>query len=656
VKYKFFIVLLVLINQIADAQPNVCINPPAGFQKGGDFDIIVQRNGADVVDNYLCIPEKVAVEQIGVINKSSFTNNSIRYIFGVDYATIIPANIPFTSSITVDGQSAGEFWIMQIGEEAGQKKLNCKKIQVDASDRPKVELSSCNNQNIALKIETANPVSYYTINWSDGKLPEKIDYTNAPITVQHIYTSSASNSIEVLAVYENTQLNKTCNSIPIKITPPSIFHISSLETQDFGNQVNAILKIKNPTNEKLDIQISDDGGIIYKDYGSTTLSTYMVGNLAKNETCFRLKYKNSTSCTYESPPICSISPKADNSQYGQIDLNWNSTGINTIYDVKRIGGIAFTANGLTKTNYSDKKPECSGNYLYQIIGKYKDNLGNEVSVLSYQVRSNANFNQNLLSKQALVATVLNDGRPQLNILDATGTPTYIIYRSINGQNYTKISETPENQFTDIGNANVNKYCYYINYIDACNTLSPNSSISCTIFLEGNPQQLTWNKPSDNAQTQISYQIIEVPDNNILTTQAGEIYAALNPQKQQQQYQIIANITFAVAGKIYQTQSVSNIVQIDFTTKIYLPNTFTPNNDNFNDTFEIKGDITSIKDFEILIYNQWGKLIFESNDMNDAWNGTLNGAKVKEGTYAYRIHFKDKFGLVYNQNGQLLLLK
>ena len=56
--------------------------------------------------------------------------------------------------------------------------------------------------------------------------------------------------------------------------------------------------------------------------------------------------------------------------------------------------------------------------------------------------------------------------------------------------------------------------------------------------------------------------------------------------------------------------------------LYIPNSFTPNqSDKINNIFLPKG--IGIKDYELKIYNRWGKLFFTSNDLNIGWDGTTN---------------------------------
>lgn len=70
---------------------------------------------------------------------------------------------------------------------------------------------------------------------------------------------------------------------------------------------------------------------------------------------------------------------------------------------------------------------------------------------------------------------------------------------------------------------------------------------------------------------------------------------------------------------------------------FIPNIFTPNDDGYNQRFEIKG-IDFCGTFHIQIYNRWGELMYESDDITDGWDGYnhTSGGKVPDGVYFYII--------------------
>ncbi len=65
---------------------------------------------------------------------------------------------------------------------------------------------------------------------------------------------------------------------------------------------------------------------------------------------------------------------------------------------------------------------------------------------------------------------------------------------------------------------------------------------------------------------------------------------------------------------------------------FIPNSFSPNNDGNNDIFKVYG--TSVKEVTLRVYNQWGELIFESENAQDGWDGTWNGRPQEVGVYVY----------------------
>jgi gliding motility-associated-like protein len=73
---------------------------------------------------------------------------------------------------------------------------------------------------------------------------------------------------------------------------------------------------------------------------------------------------------------------------------------------------------------------------------------------------------------------------------------------------------------------------------------------------------------------------------------------------------------------------------------FVPNAFTPDEDEFNPTFQpIFTSGFDPYDFNMKIYNRWGEIIFESNSHTTGWDGTYHGKLVREGIYNWTIEFK-----------------
>jgi gliding motility-associated-like protein len=73
--------------------------------------------------------------------------------------------------------------------------------------------------------------------------------------------------------------------------------------------------------------------------------------------------------------------------------------------------------------------------------------------------------------------------------------------------------------------------------------------------------------------------------------------------------------------------------------LFVPNSFTPNGDGLNDVFSPAGNYESIIDFYMAIYNRWGKLIFETRNKNNGWDGIIDNETIQLGVYIYKIDYR-----------------
>ena len=83
---------------------------------------------------------------------------------------------------------------------------------------------------------------------------------------------------------------------------------------------------------------------------------------------------------------------------------------------------------------------------------------------------------------------------------------------------------------------------------------------------------------------------------------------------------------------------NNVVVYDLF-NLFIPNSFTPNNDGYNDAFFIEGTDIDPTRFRMEVYNRWGEMIWFTTDPTDAWYGQVgdNGLHyVQSGTYSYRV--------------------
>jgi gliding motility-associated-like protein len=105
-------------------------------------------------------------------------------------------------------------------------------------------------------------------------------------------------------------------------------------------------------------------------------------------------------------------------------------------------------------------------------------------------------------------------------------------------------------------------------------------------------------------------------------------------------------------------STEHLIQIKGDDIYYVPNSFTPDGDEFNNSFlPIFTTGFDPANYEFTIYNRWGEIIFVSKNHLTAWDGTFNNKLCKEGLYSFTIKYKnpdiDRFKII---SGHINLLR
>lgn len=73
---------------------------------------------------------------------------------------------------------------------------------------------------------------------------------------------------------------------------------------------------------------------------------------------------------------------------------------------------------------------------------------------------------------------------------------------------------------------------------------------------------------------------------------------------------------------------------------YVPNSFTPDDDDYNPTFRpVFTSGYDPYDYTLLLFNRWGEIIFESHNAEIGWDGTYGGKLMQDGIYTWKIEFK-----------------
>ena len=128
----------------------------------------------------------------------------------------------------------------------------------------------------------------------------------------------------------------------------------------------------------------------------------------------------------------------------------------------------------------------------------------------------------------------------------------------------------------------------------------------------------------NNETEYTFYRNAGNDSNIILTVGTEGFI--------QYYRIVA-----VKSGDENVQSWSNEISFKFPPMIFVPNSFSPNGDGINDVFTpVSANLT---EYNMIIFDRWGEIIFVSNDVNKGWDGTYKGQYCQTGVYGVTITYK-----------------
>ncbi|MBK9283064.1 MAG: gliding motility-associated C-terminal domain-containing protein [Sphingobacteriaceae bacterium] len=85
-----------------------------------------------------------------------------------------------------------------------------------------------------------------------------------------------------------------------------------------------------------------------------------------------------------------------------------------------------------------------------------------------------------------------------------------------------------------------------------------------------------------------------------------------------------------------SDSVFKVIEVRDAFSVYIPNTFTPNNDGLNDVFNVKGVGLSSEGYSMEIYDRWGNLVYSTKELTKGWDGKIKDLNGEVGVYVYKV--------------------
>ncbi|AEI50291.1 gliding motility-associated C-terminal domain-containing protein [Runella slithyformis] len=196
-------------------------------------------------------------------------------------------------------------------------------------------------------------------------------------------------------------------------------------------------------------------------------------------------------------------------------------------------------------------------------------------------------------------------------------------------------------------------CYRVSYTDICDQKPDASPTVCTIHLKMDGEMLKWSSESPFTSAVSTYFVekLNATGQVVTTYKAATLNEWLIDPTDTDVYLIYRIRATSADGQT----SFSNPIRFRRSPILFVPDTFSPNNDLLNDTFDIEGQ--SIEMGEVFIYDRWGNTLFHTMDWKKSWDGTdANGRNVPAGFYTYRIEYTDAQKNTYSKLGSVLVLR
>lgn len=114
------------------------------------------------------------------------------------------------------------------------------------------------------------------------------------------------------------------------------------------------------------------------------------------------------------------------------------------------------------------------------------------------------------------------------------------------------------------------------------------------------------------------------------------------------------VAMIVKNKWGCADTMVKVLNIGEEFSLYVPNAFTPNGDNINDTFQPKG--VGITNYNLQVFDRWGEKLFDTKDFYTGWDGSFKGKSCTDDIYIWKINVEMPGGKARMLNGYVNLIR
>jgi gliding motility-associated-like protein len=369
----------------------------------------------------------------------------------------------------------------------------------------------------------------------------------------------------------------------------------------------------------------------------------------------------------------------------EVNLTWNDyinmlpgLGGYNIY-VSQNGGTKtlLTTVGSTVTSYTDNNVLMDNDYCYYIEAFDDNNTKTSTSCITC-IRVEMPAQPDFLYIKT--ATVENDDfvTVKLHTDNTVNVQEYQLFRSTDGITFTQVATLPPAATQEIiyndytAGFRFDSYYYQAVVVDSCGYAADTSNIARTILLNIITNQnvktntLTWNDYEGFDGTPSTYNIYRKIDNTL-----DPLPISVHPPMSGTYTDDVGAFPTSSGNFRYFVEAVegpgnqyglseislSNEVMALMEPNIYVPNVFRPASSIIeNRTFKPIGVFIPLHGYTLQIFNRYGQMLWQTQDINEGWDGMYDGNEVADGVYVYLVKFTSATGELFEKRGTVTLLR
>jgi gliding motility-associated-like protein len=602
--------------------------------------------------NIICAGQKIKVVNCQPVPPTTIQYYDFDARDGVAFA---PNDTVNTHTFAASGSQVQTFRIsfLPVDPNAPQSDSTSRAFRVLPRPSPQFRVEACTQRSVRVSI-TDQHYDMFTVDFGDGTTQQ---LPRGGTSRSHQYAPGQALRVRVTGHYNNAHCTETAEATAQELALPPLPRLARVQVPlpFAGGRIQLTLEDLRPEYYYLIERQTATSFLVtdtIKNPSTAQLLLDLSGIDATRPVCFRVRATDrcGTPLSIVSNSVCSLPVTIHGGQH--IQLSWPpypEPGQLTGYQLFK-NGQPYRDLPKTQQSFTDEAVTCNQQYCYELVA--------QLSAGARSVSNNPCTAPNsgpAPGPASLSSTFTPENQIRLTALVAAGqVVSQVTFRkSVGGGAYSPLGTSPTTTMEDNTFNPDQGVCYQAVYQDSCAQTSPASNQTCPILLkaaqpDNNSILLTWSAYVGSGSGTVAYRLEKLDASGTVVSSipvTGNTYTDVAGAGSQQK--IFYRIQGLIAG---QAPTFSNTERVTLETKAMIPNAFTPNGDNLNDVFEVKGRF--IDPPRLTIYDRWGQILFQGQ----AWDGKINGKEAPTGTYPYGVTWKDEKGLVWSKKGMVSLLR